>query len=397
MEILNDFNTVEGCYSFLQRHFIERDTKLIANVHNGQLTKEAFLEEAQKKLIEMNAASEVIEPTIEKLDKRIFGYGEEIDALLDDPDISDIRILGADEIYYKKKGVRYKAETHFNSKQEYLEYFQLIATKNEKNIGAFNATQTFTDIESHKDFYLRISLVTPFLTTNESPYITIRKIPKKKYSTEHFLDAGFFDNESLKIVQKLAKDNASVLVIGEGGSGKTTLLNYVLDYFPRQKSVLIVQENEELSKNPQIEQEVMCLHTVSINGMDKQTVKYDLRPLIAQGLVQDINTFIIGETKSAEAYDYIIALNSGTASWTSAHASSVEEGIDKIIMLAAQAPEGKLFSRENYMRMLCGLDAVIFMKDYKVVEIANPQNYNIDKKEIKYTSMYKHPLLKQKH
>lgn len=135
----------------------------------------------------------------------------------------------------------------------------------------------------------------------------------------------------------------------------------------------------------------MCLHTVTINGPNGDNLKYDLRPLIAKGLTQDIDTFIIGETKGAEAYDYLIALNSGTASWTSAHANSIEGGFEKMAMLASCAPEGKLFARSDYMRMLCDLDAVIYMDSFKVLEIVKPQKYNLDTNMIDYKSLYIHP------
>lgn len=391
MEILSGFGTVEDCYRFLQKHFIERDTRMIADVHMGKMTREDFLHEARKKLQEIRAAEDVVEGAVAKLNKRVFGYGEEIDSLLDDTEVSDIRILGPDEIYYKKKGVRYKSKTAFKNEQEYRDYFQLVATKNERNTGAFNATQTFTDIAGHKDFRLRISLTTDFLTTDDYPYITIRKIPKVKRDTRYFMDAGFFDERSLEIITGLAARNASVLVVGEGGSGKTTLVNYILDRLPRQSSVLVVQENEEVYRNPDLEQEVMCLHTVSVNGVGGESVKYDLRPLIAKGLTQDINTFVIGETKGAEAYDYIVALNSGTASWTTAHASSIAGGVEKMVMLAACAPEGKLFSRADYMRMFCDLDAVIFMKDFKVLEIAEPVEYDGGQGMLTFRQLYRHP------
>lgn len=104
MEILNGFGTVEDCYRFLQKHFIERDTRMIADVHMGKMTREDFLDEARKKLLEIRAAGDVVEGAVAKLNKRVFGYGEEIDSLLDDTEVSDIRILGPDEIYYKKKG-----------------------------------------------------------------------------------------------------------------------------------------------------------------------------------------------------------------------------------------------------------------------------------------------------
>ena len=387
--VVNSFQTVDDCYRFLQRHFIERDTQMIADVHMGKMTETELLGRAKAKLIELEAPEEIIDETIVKFNKRIFGYGEEIDALLDDDDVSDIRILGPNEIYYKKKGLRDKANTHFAGDREYLDYFNLVATKNEKNVGAFNASQTFTDIASHKDFRLRISLTTTFLTTDEYPIITIRKVPKVKRSEEYFLNAGLFDEESLHMVKDLAKRNASVLVVGEGGSGKTTLINYAMDSMPRQKAVLVVQENEEIYRNPNIEQEVMCLHTVSVNNTNGESVKYDLRPLIAKGLTQDINTFIIGETKGAEAYDYIIALNSGTASWTSAHANSIAGGVEKMVMLSSCAPEGKMFSRQDYMRMFCDLDAVIFMQDYKVQEIAEPLSYDRDADCINFNTLYK--------
>lgn len=380
----NSTMDVDEYCELLRKQFIERNNKLLGEIYHGKKTKDDFTKEVKKTLKSMGADKKTEELVVDKFLKRTFGYGDEIDSLLTDMDISDVKILSPTEIFYKKRGRRFSyKDKKFNGDKDYENYFRMVATKNGRNTGIPHSLQNFTDLTSSKDFRFRITLTSAFLTSDPYPYITIRKIPKVKPSRENLMERGLFDKESSEILISLAKKNKSILFIGEGGSGKTTLMNFLVDYLPKDVAVLVTQENEEIFKNPNLEQEVMCLHT-----FEEGDVSYTLRQEIRQGLLQDINCFIVGEIKGAEAYDFIIAVNSGTTAWGSAHANSAEKGIDKMVMLGRCAKEGRDFKREDFLRMLTDLDAIVFMHKFHVESIAEPE-FDEDEKEIKYRYLYK--------
>lgn len=75
-------------------------------------------------------------------------------------------------------------------------------------------------------------------------------------------------------------------------------MNALIEHIPHDKSGLVIQENEELFSNTH--PDLMFQHIVSAHGEGK--IKYDLKDLSRNGLLVDLDYFIIGEIRVVKPY-----------------------------------------------------------------------------------------------
>jgi pilus assembly protein CpaF len=151
----------------------------LIQMKKGNISKETFLQDAREYAslaygIEKEKAKELIG----LFEQYIFGYSK-ISPLIDDEEISDIRIISYNNIRVKRNGKRMNAGIVFDSEKEYRQFVDYVATKNQVNISNLNAIQRFTDADSHADFILRFTISMPLVNTYEAPYLCIRKVPRK--------------------------------------------------------------------------------------------------------------------------------------------------------------------------------------------------------------------------
>ena len=154
----------------------------------------------------------------------------------------------------------------------------------------------------------------------------IRKIPKNKRTVNNLIELGMLDNSKAEYLINAAKESSGILFAGKGASGKTTLMNALIEHIPHDKSGLVIQENEELFSNTH--PDLMFQHIVSAHGEGK--IKYDLKDLSRNGLLVDLDYFIIGEIKGGEALYLLNAGYTGHRCWASVHGMSSREAIDKL-------------------------------------------------------------------
>ena len=123
------------------------------------------------------------------------------------------------------------------------------------------------------------------------PYLHIRKIPKTKYTIENLIEYNMMDTKTAAYLLDKVKDASGILFTGKGASGKTTLMNTLLEEISYNNSCLVIQENEELftTSHP----DMMFQHVVTARHKGEQ--EYDLKDLARNGLLTDLDYFIIGE------------------------------------------------------------------------------------------------------
>ena len=187
--------------------------------------------------------------------------------------------------------------------------------------------------------------------------------------------------ETFDYLIKAAGERDGMLFTGKGASGKTTMMNFLLDYIPHSYSGLVIQENEELfSDHP----DLMFQHTVMNRGEGK--IQYDLKDLARNGLLVDLDYFIIGEIKGGEALYMLNAAYTGHRCWASVHGASSTEAINKLVDYIKYASD---YTREEAMQMLTHINTVVFMKNFHVKEIAEVVGWDDDKKKLIYKYVYK--------
>ena len=352
----------------------------LMQMKKGQLTKELFLSEAAAHIqTYYNIGGEVQKRLLEQFEQYIFGYSR-LSCLIDDRTVSDIRVVGYDNIRVKRKGRRMAAGVCFSSPKEYRQFIDYIATRNQVNISNLNAIQRFTDNESHPDFILRFTLSMPLVNTYNEPYLCIRKVPKTFPQMKELIEQNMMDRETAELLIERFRQG-STLICGGNSSGKTTLLNALKETLPDDMAVLVTQQADELTTL--FHPDMMFLH--SLPGTGEQQVNYDLEHISIAGLTMDVDFFIIGEVKGAEALYLLNAAYTGQLCAATIHAPSADRAPDKLVDYAMYESR---YSRDELMRMMDCFQTLIFMEHYRVKEIFACRGWSAKQRNLMYERIF---------
>ena len=305
-----------------------------------------------------------------------------LEELINDESISDIKVLSFNNIRVKRNGKRESTNIKFKDNDDYKKFIKVVAATNEINLSRINAMQTFLDKDSNDKFRLRFNISTEYINSNDLPLLQIRKIPKKKYTKEQLIQLGLFTNEQNDYLIKKIEEGNLILFTGKGASGKTTMMNYLIDQISHQKSGLAIQENDELFSDTH--PEMIFQHVVTNKGEGK--IQYLLKDLAVNGLLIDLDWFIIGEIKGGEAMYLMVAANTGHQCMASVHGNSAIEAMDKLIDYMTWESR---YTKEELCSMFKHMDITIgYCKDFKLAEITNIKGYDEEKKEFKYHKVF---------
>lgn len=361
-ELVNDFTT--------------QKQQTLMQMKKGQLSREAFLAEAASHIASYYpSAEEERKKLLEDFEQYIFGYSR-LSGLIDDRAVSDIRVVSYDNIRIKRKGQRIAADVAFASPKEYRQFIDYIATRNQVNISNLNAIQRFTDNESHPDFILRFTISMPLVNTYSEPYLCIRKVPKIFPQMKELIEQEMLDQDTAELLVSRFRQG-STLICGGNSSGKTTLLNALKETLPNDMAVLVAQQADELTT--MYHPDMMFLH--SLPGAGEQQVSYDLEHISIAGLTMDVDFFIIGEVKGAEALYLLNAAYTGQLCAATIHAPSADRAPDKLVDYAMYKSR---YSRDELMKMLDCFQTLVFMEHFRVKEIFACKGWNRETSSLIY-------------
>lgn len=364
----------------LVNDYITQKQQSLMQMRKGQLSREDFLAEAAGYIATYYPSpDEGQRKLLEDFEQYIFGYSR-LSALIDDKTVSDIRVVSYDNIRIKRRGRRMAADTAFASPREYRQFIDYIAARNQVNISNLNAIQRFTDNESHPDFILRFTLSMPFVNTYSEPYLCIRKVPKIFPQMKELIEQEMLDQETAELLIRRFRQG-STLICGGNSSGKTTLLNALKETLPDDVAVLVAQQADELTT--MFHPDMMFLH--SLPGTGEQQVSYDLEHISIAGLTMDVDFFIIGEVKGAEALYLLNAAYTGQLCAATIHAPSADRAPDKLVDYAMYASR---YSRDELMKMMDCFQTLVFMEHFRVKEIFECRGWDPEKRNLSYERIF---------
>ena len=201
----------------------------------------------------------------------------------------------------------------------------------------------------------------PLVNTCNEPYLCIRKVPRKFPQMKELIQKNMLDKETAQLLVQRFR-NGSTLICGGNSSGKTTLLNALKETLPDDMAVLVAQQADELTTR--FHPDMMFLH--SLPGTSESQVSYDLKHISIAGLTMDVDFFIIGEIKGAEALYLLNAAYTGQLCAATIHAPSADRAPDKLVDYAMYESR---YSRDELMKMLDCFETLIFMEHYRVKQI----------------------------
>lgn len=372
-------------YNYIKRATIQYFTtgvekSLYSQVQQGAISESQFLAEVDKYLIRTykDIIREDLDILINEVDEAIFG-NYILNELIDDPNISDIKVLAYDNIRVKANGKRMTASVSFIDESDYRRFINTLALRYRANIYS-SAITVRTDTMSNPGYILRINITTPEINSSGSYYLHMRKIRKTKLPMEELIQKQCAPREVMDYL-RYKINTSSVIFCGKGGSGKTTFMNTLIDEISYNQSGLVIQESEELysTNHP----DFMFQH---ITSGESGLKPYTLQDEATNGLLTDLDYFIIGEIKGGEALYFLNAAATGHKCVCSVHAPDTLSAIDK---LADYVMYESKYSKEQAMRMLKEMKVIVYMEKFKVKEISEITGWNNDKKELEYKLMYR--------
>lgn len=352
----------------------------LIQMKKGVIGREAFLEEAGAHIAAYYEGSEKENKALLKaFEQYIFGYSR-LSPLIDDNEITDIRIVSHDNIRVKREGRRMDAGVAFGSEKEYRQFVDYVATRNQVNLSNLNAIQRFTDTESHPDFILRFTVSMPLVNTYTEPYLCIRKVPRDFPEMRKLMDRQMLDRETAELLVKRFRES-STLICGGNSSGKTTLLNALKETLPDNMAVMVVQQADELTTK--CHPDMMFLH--SLPGTGESQVSYDLKNISIAGLTMDVDFFIVGEVKGAEALYLLNAAYTGQLCAATIHAPSADRAPYKLVDYAMYDSR---YSRDELMRMMDCFQTLVFMENYRVRQIYEGKGWSEERRDLRFERIF---------
>ena len=164
--------------------------------------------------------------------------------LIDDENITDIKITSPFSIRVRVKGKAYASNVNFIDYSDYARFINALTIKN--NILLNDPVRVFTD-QRDPNFIMRFSFISPYISNSGIPVMHIRKIPRNKPMADELIKAGMFD-ESIRdyILDKCREGRGGIVIAGPPGCGKSTVLNWMFDDlagYSNSSELLIMQES----------------------------------------------------------------------------------------------------------------------------------------------------------
>lgn len=346
---------------------LTKDPLLVANVASGKISKSvletSILHSTENKRQLFGFYQDEL---LKRVLDFMFGYGP-LQDFIEQDDITDIDGTRYNEFSIKEKGERKAVSIGFQDEKTFDTYCRLIIIRNG---GIINENDSHCRVVDEK-LRLRINVSIPPRNVT-GPSISIRKHRPQSYSLDELKELEMLTPENKKILYDLAQDDASVIFCGKGASGKTTLLRAFIKSMPVMERILVVESDSEIYP----EKPYCIAQRIKKSNEGGRTVT--LKELVADGLTMSLDTYCVGEIVGEEAWEFLRASFSGHRCLATTHSESANDTMDRILTLARSASFGE--SENVLKRMIAkGLDIVVYMKNFKVVEIQKIIDYSSEK------------------
>lgn len=272
-----------------------------------------------------------------------------IEELLQDEEVSDILINDFDEIWVERLGEIGRSNKKFVSEASYQVYLENLLSLQGKRIDESTPYLDFVLPDGSRGHLIQ----NPISPKN---YMSIRKTRKKSLNLEEIQSNNSFEHQDLEKILRLLEDKKNLLIAGGTGSGKTTLIRALLNKIPSEQRVIVLEDTPEI----QCERSNL-LYLRSRNIELEQLKAIDLTLLVRQCLRMRPDRIVIGEVRGDEAFDLLMAMNTGhRGSLGAIHSNSARDSLNRLLLLASLASH----QPDSVIRDLicCNIDAVIFLK-----------------------------------
>jgi pilus assembly protein CpaF len=339
---------------------------LLVEKHGKRLWEEkenpAYLAELAKDirlLLEIKAplSSSQLDAEVDRLLHALTGWGP-LDALLDDPDITEILFHRYDYLVLERKSsgrLEPAAVQVFHEEDELLRVIEHIAATMGRE---FNETRA--ELNTQLPDGSRIA-ATHRAISPDGHMLTIRK-HRDLLREEEYLQYGSICEPMLQFLRwAVGLSRASGIVSGGTGSGKTHLLNLISHYIPHHLSIITIEDVLEMKlQHPFVRR--FLAKPVNHEGKGG----FSIRDCVRLSLRKRPDVIIVGETRGGEIIDILWAMNTDhPGSWSTAHANSPRALIDSTLPILFGKAEETYSHAERNLMIGSALDLIVQVKRFE--------------------------------
>ncbi len=263
---------------------------------------------------------------IAELVARISGFGP-LQVFLDDREVEEIWINEPSRVFVARNG-RHELTNVILTRAEVDELVERMLKSSGRRI---DVSQPFVDAMLPAGHRLHVVLQG---ISRDFAAVNIRKFVLKAARLSDLVRLGSMPPVAARFLEAAVLAGQNIVVAGATQAGKTTMLNCLAAAIPGGDRIISAEEVFELRfSHP----DWVALQTRQV-GLEG-TGEVSLRDLVRETLRMRPTRIIVGEVRSAESLDLLLALNAGLPGMATLHANSAREALVKLCTLPLLAGE----------------------------------------------------------
>ena len=256
----------------------------------------------------------------------IFGLGP-LEALLADPEISDILVNRHNQIYLERNGRLEESDVVFQNDGHLLRIIERIVSMVGRRID-----ESSPMVDARLQDGSRVNAVIPPLAL-DGPCMSIRRFRTDRIGAQDLVERVSLTQPMLDFLKDVVAARLNIIVSGGTGAGKTTLLNALSSFISDRERIVTIEDAAELTLK---QRHTVRLETRPANIEGQGAVRQ--RQLVVNALRMRPDRIIVGEVRGEEALDMLQAMNTGhDGSLTTIHANTPRDALYRLDTMVAMA------------------------------------------------------------
>ncbi|WP_164913694.1 type II/IV secretion system ATPase subunit [Methanoculleus taiwanensis] len=255
------------------------------------------------------------------LERNFLGYGK-IDGLMHDENIEDISCNGDGVPVYVYHRAHASLPTTIRFSGDELNLFIMkLAQKADKHISL-----TTPLVDAALPDGSRTQLTFSNVVSTRGSSFTIRKFKADPMTPLDLIAYRTYSPEVLAFLWLAVENRKSMIVVGGTASGKTSTMNAISFFIPFNAKIVSLEDTREI----QLPHENWLPTQTRETTISSTRVDIDLFSLLRSALRQRPEFIIVGEVRGREAQTLFQAMNSGHTTYSTLHAGTIQEAINRL-------------------------------------------------------------------
>jgi pilus assembly protein CpaF len=256
----------------------------------------------------------------------MLGHGP-LDPLLVDGSITEIMCNGFDEIWVERAGLIEQTDHAFRDEAHYRSVIERIVSRVGRRLDEGSPM-----VDARLPDGSRVNAIIPPLAVHGA-VLTIRKFSPDPYTAADLVRFGTLPIALVPVLEACVAGKLNVLISGGTGTGKTTLLNVLSSFIPDGERIITIEDAAELRLQ---QPHVVSLEARPANAEGAGEVA--IRDLVRNALRMRPDRIVVGESRGAEAFDMLQAMNTGhEGSLTTVHANTARDALRRLETMVLMA------------------------------------------------------------